>query len=114
MRQLVRFLLVGMFNTGFGYCIIFFCMYALKLSPEVSNILGYAMALGGNRKRASEILKFLVVFSISYGANFGCLIFLIHTVKLDKGVSQILAGIFYVGVSFAMNKYYVFKRPLSG
>ncbi|MFM0029591.1 GtrA family protein [Paraburkholderia madseniana] len=125
MKQLIRFLLVGAFNTGFGYCIIFFCMYAIKISPEVSNAIGYAIALGvsyalnrkitfeSNEKHAGEILKFLLVFLIAYSANFLALIFLFHVLKFEKGVSQVFAGIFYVCVSFIMNKYYVFKSPVS-
>ncbi|MEW6342884.1 MAG: GtrA family protein [Pseudomonadota bacterium] len=125
MKQFVRFLLVGLFNTGFGYCIIFFFMYAIKFSPEISNVLGYAIALAGsyvlnrkftfesNKKRTGEIFKFLVVFSIAYSANFAFLVFLIHIVNFNKGLSQILAGVLYVGVSFFMNKYYVFKAPIS-
>jgi putative flippase GtrA len=101
-------------------------MYAIKLSPEISNILGYAIALVGSyilnrrftfeskKKPRGEIFRFLVVFSIAYGANFAFLVFLVHIVNFDKGISQILAGVFYVGVSFFMNKYYVFKRPLPG
>jgi putative flippase GtrA len=125
MKQFVSFLLVGLFNTGFGYCIIFFFMYAIKFSPEISNVLGYAIALAGsyvlnrkftfesNKKRTGEIFKFLVVFSIAYSANFAFLVFLIHIVNFNKGLSKILAGVLYVGVSFFMNKYYVFKAPIS-
>jgi len=60
-----------------------------------------------------RFLKFLVVFSIAYSANFAFLVFLIHIVNFNKGLSQILAGVLYVGVSFFMNKYYVFKAPIS-
>ncbi|MCO4876538.1 GtrA family protein [Paraburkholderia caribensis] len=125
MKQLIRFLLVGAFNTGFGYCIIFFCMYVLKISPEESNVIGYAIALGvsyalnrritfeSNEKRTGEILKFLLVFLFAYSANLLALIFLFRVLHLEKGVSQVLAGIFYVCVSFLLNKYYVFKAPIS-
>jgi len=125
MKQLVRFLLVGAFNTVFGYCIIFFCMYVLKIAPEASNIVGYAIALGvsyalnrkitfeSSEKRTGEILKFLLVFLLAYSANLLALVFLFRVLHLEKGVSQVLAGIFYVGVSFVMNKYYVFKAPIS-
>ncbi|NIF76620.1 GtrA family protein [Paraburkholderia sp. Cy-641] len=125
MKQLVRFLLVGAFNTGFGYCIIFFCMYALKLAPEFSNFIGYAIALGvsyvlnrrftfeSKSKRRGEVARFLVVFLIAYVSNLLLLIFLVRVVQIDKGVSQILSGVLYVGLSFLMNKYYVFKTAAS-
>ena len=121
MKQFFRFLTVGVLNTIFGYCVIFGCMYLLNISPESSNVTGYAVGLVGsyvlNRKytfnskqnRRSEILRFLAVFVVAYSSNFAVLIFLIHRVGINEGASQVLAGLIYVSVSFCMNKYYVFK-----
>lgn len=121
MKQFFKFLLVGLFNTAFGYCIIFFCMYAIQISPELSNVIGYLIALGvsyalnrrftfeSKQRRSTEMAKFLLVFCVAYTVNFCILLILIHHLKIEKGVSQILAGVFYVGVSFIMNKYYAFR-----
>ncbi len=121
MKQFFRFLTVGVLNTLLGYGVIFACMYLLNISPESSNVTGYAVGLVAsyvlNRKytfnskqnRRNEILRFLAVFVVAYSSNFAVLIFLIHKVGINEGASQLLAGLVYVGVSYCMNKYYVFK-----
>lgn len=123
MKQFFRFLTVGVFNTIFGYCVIFACMYLAKISPESSNIIGYAIGLiasyilnrrytfNSKQNRHSEIIRFLAVFIVAYASNFAVLVILIHRVGIHEGVSQILAGLIYVFASFIMNKYYVFKSP---
>ena len=121
MKQFFRFLTVGVFNTLLGYCVIFACMYLAKMSPETSNITGYAVGLiasyvlnrtytfKSQQKRRSEIIRFLAAFSVAYAANFAMLVTLIHRVGIHAGASQVLAGLVYVFASYLMNKYYVFK-----
>jgi putative flippase GtrA len=121
MKQVFRFLTVGFFNTLLGYCIIFAFMYLAKISPEISNVLGYGICLfisyalhrnftfNSNQLKTVEVTRFLVVFLIAYASNFVVLLILIHKLALNEGLSQVMAGIFYVATSFIMNKYYVFK-----
>lgn len=121
MKQFFRFLTVGVFNTVLGYCVIFACMYLAKMSPEVSNVAGYAVGLIAsyvlNRKytfnskqnRHNEIIRFLAVFVVAYASNYAVLILLIHRLGVHEGVSQILAGLIYVITSYVMNKHYVFN-----
>jgi putative flippase GtrA len=96
-------------------------MYLAMMSPESSNVTGYAVGLvasyvlnrkytfNSKQKRCSEIARFLVGFIIAYAANFVMLVILIHRLEIHEGVSQVLAGLIYVVASFIMNKYYVFK-----
>jgi len=126
MKQFSRFLAVGLFNTTLGYCIIFTCMYLFRMSPESSNVTGYAAGLlmsyvlnrnytfKSRQRRHSEIIRFLAVFGLAYGANFAVLLILIHGIDMHKGLSQLLAGMFYVGISFLMHKHYVFKPSEPG
>jgi putative flippase GtrA len=119
MKQFFRFLTVGVVNTLLGYCLIFACMYEAKLSPEASNVIGYAVGFvisyGLNRKytfqssqkRRGEIVRFLVVFVLAYAANFAMLVVLIR-MNIHKGISQVVAGLVYAVLSFVMNKYYAF------
>ena len=120
--QFAKFLTVGVLNTVLGYFVIFSSMYLLGFSPELSNLLGYGVGLCSsyflNRKytfesvRVSreEILKFIFVFLIAYVSNLLVLMYLVHSSSLHDGVSQVVAGVFYVVISFLMNKYYVFKK----
>jgi putative flippase GtrA len=121
MQQFFRFITVGVVNTALSYCVILGCMYFAKISPELSNISGYIFGVvisyclhrkftfDSSQQRVREIGRFLLVFGMSYGFNFVVLIFLIHKVEVDKGVSQIISGMAYVAVSFVMNKFYVFR-----
>jgi putative flippase GtrA len=96
-------------------------MYLARMSAEASNVAGYAVGLVAsyalNRSYTfnsrqgvrSELARFLAVFGIAYGLNFVALLILIHGLDVHAAASQILAGVVYVGASFLMNKYYVFK-----
>ena len=121
MKQFSRFLVVGMFNTVLGYCIIFACMFIFRMAPEVSNAIGYAVGLvvsyllnksytfKTKSTRQGEFARFLAVFAVAYGLNFITLLFLVHRIEMHQGLSQVLAGIVYVFVSYLLNKYFVFK-----
>ncbi|WP_076998639.1 GtrA family protein [Variovorax sp. KK3] len=126
MSQFLRFLTVGVFNTVFGYCIIFACMYLAGLSAEVSNVIGYAVGLTtsyllnrnftfrSKQSRRGEVVRFVIVFAIAYMANFLALLLLIRQIGVHEGLSQILAGAVYVLASYAMNKLYVFRNADAG
>ena len=128
MSQFMRFILVGIFNTIFGYSLIFSFMYFARLSPEVSNFCGYVLALLMSfilnlnftfttsstykndtiRNKLEPFVRFLLVFGVSYAANYGMLIMLLYKFNLHVALSQIFAGVVYVLLSYLLNKYYVF------
>jgi putative flippase GtrA len=126
MKQFLRFLTVGVFNTILGYGVIFACMYLANISPESSNVAGYFVGLvasyvlnrnytfNSKQNRRGEILRFLIVFAVAYTSNLFVLVILIHKLGLHEGVSQILAGLVYVVASYVMNKYYVFRISHDG
>jgi len=121
MKQILTFAVIGVFNTAFGYGIIFFCMYALSISPEVSNIVGYIIPVGtsyllnrrftfeSQQRRATEFAKFMVVFCVAYTVNFVTLVIFVRLLMVNKGLSQCFAGAAYVITSFTMSKYYAFR-----
>jgi len=120
MNQFSRFLVVGVLNTVLGYSVISACMYLAGMSPEISNVAGYAIGLvasyvlnksytfNSKRKNSREIIRFLAAFGAAYPANFAILFFLIHEIGTSKGLSQIYAGVVYMCVQFIMAKYFVF------
>ncbi|WP_160108874.1 GtrA family protein [Pseudomonas izuensis] len=122
MKQLIKFIFVGVLNTLLGYAIIFSCMYLLGATAVVSNVIGYATGLvlsyvlnrkitfQSTSKSRSEIFRFLLVFLVAYFSNLGVLLMLIRIGSVHEGLAQVLAGIVYVFVSFFLNKYYVFYR----
>lgn len=121
MRQLLRYGAVGVINTGLGYVVIFACMYLVGLGPVASNVAGYAVGLvvsySLNRRftfrstgaRRAEMVRFLVIFLLAYFANLGVLVALTRTFGVHDGLAQVLAGGVYFGLSYLLNKYYVFR-----
>ncbi|MDR6857579.1 GtrA family protein [Variovorax guangxiensis] len=126
MKQLLRFAAVGVVNTGLGYAVIFACMYLAGLDAVASNVFGYAVGLVASyvlnrtytfRSAAAapgEIVRFVSIFLLAYLANLGALLLLIHRVGMHEGGAQLLAGVVYFGLSFMLNKYYVFAVNRAG
>lgn len=124
MNQFIRFILVGIVNSGLGYGIIFACMYLAGLSPELSNVIGYMIGLvfsyllhrnftfRSTQIRRTEFVCFAVVFLIAYCANLVTLIVLVRTMGVHAGLSQVIAGVVYIGTSYPLNKYYVFQSAI--
>lgn len=124
MNQFIRFILVGIVNSGLGYGIIFACMYLAGLSPELSNVIGYMIGLvvsyllhrnftfRSTQIRSTEFVCFAVVFLIAYCANLVTLIVLVRTMGVHAGLSQVIAGVVYIGTSYLLNKYYVFQSAI--
>lgn len=121
MNQFSRFLSVGVANTALGYAVIFGCMYLAGLSPELSNAAGYAVGLlisyflnrhftfRSAQRRSAEFLRFGVVFLVAYTANLAVLTVLVRTLEVHGGLSQLIAGVSYIGTAYRLNKHYVFR-----
>lgn len=119
-RQFSRFLAVGVLNTLLGYAAIFSCMYFFGVSPELSNVFGYSTGLlfsftlnrtftfKSTKPPSGEVVRFLAVFAVAFGANLVVLYLLVKVFFIHEAVSQILAGIVYVAFSYFMNKHFVF------
>jgi putative flippase GtrA len=120
-----RFSLAGIANTAIGYAVIFAGL-ALGFSPYASNLAGYTVGLAcsfllnkyfvfaapGGRRR--QMGRFLAAFAIAYAANLA----LLHAC-LQAGiggiVAQILAGVLYLGVMYALMRAWVFRKsPVAG
>ena len=101
-------------------------MYLVKMPPESSNGVGYAVGLvasyalhrkytfNSKQSRSLEMVRFLAVFIVAYASNLAVLVILIRKLGIHEGISQILAGFVYVVASYIMNKYYVFKISKAG
>jgi putative flippase GtrA len=120
MVQIVKYLVVGVINTLFGYSIIFGCMYLLGIEPAASNMIGYGIGLvvsflmhrhvtfASKGDQRQEFVRFLAVFAIAYLLNLGVLLALVYWLHVGKGISQVAAGTAYVAASYLMQKFYVF------
>ena len=121
MKELLRYAAVGVINTGLGYSVIFACMYGAGLGPVVSNVTGYAVGLAVsyvlNRNftfrsqgaKRAEMMRFVAIFALAYLANLGVLVALVHGASVHEGVAQVVSGVVYFGLSYLLNRYYVFR-----
>lgn len=121
MSQIFKYLLVGAFNTALGYVVIFSLMYGAGLDALRSNVAGYLVGLSfsyflnrtftfkSNKKKSLEIFLFIGSFLVAYGLNLIALYFLIFYAAVNEAVSQLLAGIIYIGCSFVLQKYIVYR-----
>lgn len=122
MRELLRYAMVGVVNTGLGYAVIFGCMYLAGLGPIASNMIGYAVGLvvsytlnrsftfRSQGARKAEMIRFGVIFVLAYVANLGVLVVLVQGAGMHEGLAQVVAGVVYFGLSYLLNRYYVFRR----
>lgn len=93
----------------------------MGLSPELSNAIGYGCGLlvsySLNRKFtfrsqqgiSGEMVRFLGVFLIAFTANLIVLTMLIRYFGVHAALSQVVAGLIYIALSYLMNKSFVFK-----
>ncbi|KFN41876.1 GtrA family protein [Arenimonas metalli] len=123
--QLFRFVIVGVLNTAIGYAIIFGCMYLLGIGPVPSNVAGYlgGLAISFTLNKAftfkskagagAELGRFVAAFVVAYLANLAVLLACLH-LGLHEAWSQVVAGVVYIGVTFLLNKFFVFRLPPDG
>lgn len=121
LSQLLRFNLVGAFNTGVTY--LFYAglvtlgvHHMLALAAEY--ILGISISFTLNRmitfrvKRVGSGRRFarmLWTYLVLLGINMGLLWILVDRMGRDKLVSQLAALVVVTGLSFLIQKFYVFR-----
>lgn len=120
-NELIRFLLVGGFNTLIGYGVFFILFACFQLTPYISNAFGYIVALivafGLSKKfvfrstyQKGMVTKFIVAFLIAFGFNQFVLLLTIEYTPLIPEIAQILAMVSYTLIFYLLNKYFVFSR----
>ncbi len=119
-KQFLHYVLIGIFNTLWGYALIFFLMYVVHLSPVVSNASTYSLGLfvtyflnrkitfKSKNKINEEFLRFIIVYIIAYSANLLMLLLCIDVLQIHEALSQIIASGVYVVTSFVALKLFVY------
>ena len=117
LRQIVRFALVGAFNTLFGYCLYLGLLFASLpywaawgLSLMISLIVGFSLSgrvVFHDAKRKSLIL-YLGSWFLIYGLNVVALDFVIGT-YLTAEIAPFAILPFNVVASFVLQKTVVFR-----
>lgn len=121
MRIFLRFIAVGVINTGIGFLLIFFFMLVVGLSPFLSNFLGYCIGLcisfamhkwfsfQSRGAALGEFARYLPVFATCYLLNLGTLYACLRWFEISEVWAQVVAGCAYVGSSFILTKMLVFR-----
>lgn len=120
-NHIVKYGIIGVFNTIVGYSIIFLFMY-IGVIPELSNALGYFFGIiisyylnkyytfKTKEKSKKELLQFILSMLIAYSINLFILFLSYRIMSLNPYISQILAGISYTITGYLLSKYWVFNK----
>lgn len=122
-QSFVRFVLVGLFNTGLGYGLYLSFHYGMNLHPNLANFASYAIAVAvafflyrgfvfgaGEGDRTSEVIKFVVCFLAAFLLNQGILYILFEVLAVHAAIAQALAMIVYTVSFYLLNKRVVFSH----
>lgn len=120
-RQLVSYGIVGLSNTAITAVVIWVCLKMAGMSPELSNVLGYAAGVINsfvwNSKYTfksaynwRKFVTFVVVFLVCYVIQFGFLLWLKNNSDIDSYVQQLIAMLVFNVANFVLNKFVTFKR----
>ncbi|MGY3316165.1 putative flippase GtrA [Peribacillus simplex] len=131
-NSFIRFLLVGMVNTGVGLSIMLFLMNVLELSYWFSTFFGNGMGavtsflLNRTFTFRSDIdwrrgvARFFCVILICYSAAYslgqaiaGSLEASVHF-SIQQNVAVLIGTIFYTVLNYIGQKYFVFKKSNLG
>ena len=121
LRELIKFITVGIFNTFLGLIVIYVAKWFFQLGDIAANLWGYALGIlvsfGLNSQwtfeysgpKKSAFLKFLLVALLAYGANLLVVMLLIHRSGLNSYIAQAFGIPAYTLVSYLASKYFVFR-----
>src|ERR1700731_806989 len=119
--QLVRFLLVGVLNTGIGLACIFGAMWLLGLDYRLANVFGYAVGCGvsfllhrswtfrHDGPWFASLVRWLAIVAVSYGVNLLTLVFLHERLGVNAYLAQIGGTAAYTFVSFVGARHLAFR-----
>jgi putative flippase GtrA len=123
----IRFILVGVFNTFFGFFIyslivFFFGKHSYMWALLTSQILATLVAFPLHRNKVFkadnniflEFLRFASVNIVLYLYNWAVLPILVSHFKIDPIVSQFLVTLTSVGLSYLGHKYFSFRKTGGG
>ena len=117
--ELFRFVLVGLFNTAFGYVLFIGFLWGVGLNEFAASAAAYLIAVIVSFFLTSKFVfnhvyefnkfaKFMICFMFSLGANQFVLLFFSQTGLLRPEIAQIFGMGTYTIMFFALNKWLVF------
>ncbi len=121
LRELAKFIVVGVSNTLIGLMVIYIAKWAFHVSDAPANAIGYAVGIvvsfslhsrwtfAYRGPQRDAFIKFLLVALVAYGMNLLVVMLLIHRAGLNSYLAQAVGIPVYTVVSYVSSKYFVFR-----
>lgn len=121
LHQFIKYSIVGVSNALIGFGTMFLLFNFFKVNYLVANTAGYILGLinsfiwnkkwtfqSGNHY-SKEIVRFILVFIMSYVSNLVFLIILVEILNVNQNISFVLSSVIYIAVGFTANRLWTFS-----
>ncbi|MCX7921117.1 MAG: GtrA family protein [Clostridia bacterium] len=121
-KQFFKFGIVGVINTGITLLAVYILMNLFSVSYKIANPIGYILGFvnsfffnkhwtfksTGSIKK--ESFMFVVIAGVSYLLQYGLVIFLVESLRVEQNLAQLIGMPFYTALGFVGNKLFNFKN----
>jgi putative flippase GtrA len=115
----MRFLIVGCINTfvGYGvYALVIFCGFSYVAAQAASTVIGVTNSYFWNkyftfkkpRKSATEVLRFVSVYALSYFVSLLILFVCVDLLHISAYIAGLVGLIFTTAISYIGHNYFSF------
>jgi putative flippase GtrA len=123
--KVIRYGIVGIFNTLFSLGIIFTFSEIFKFDYRLANAIGYFFGISfsyminriwtfqADNSLGRSMGLFILIFGISYGSNLLTVIFLVEYMSIATDISQVVGAVIYTMVGYLGNRFIVFNKKNS-
>jgi putative flippase GtrA len=120
-KRPVRFVLVGVVNSFAGLAAIYFCKLFIGLGNVAANMIGYGFGLVVSFVLNSAwtfqyrgavfpaVLRFVLVFLVSYGTNLVFVLLLIDHWGINSYIAQAVGILPYTVTFYVLSRTFVFR-----
>jgi putative flippase GtrA len=124
-RQVFRFAVVGLVNTGIGLLSIYAAIFYFNAAPVVANAFGYSTGLvvsfalnrvwtfGDSRPIAAVMPRYLLVAAVAYLLNLSVVLLGTYSFGVGPYLVQLFGIGFYTIAMFLGCRWFVFQLPIS-
>jgi putative flippase GtrA len=120
-KQVIKFGLVGVANTGFTYLIFYVLEKLLGVSLYIANPISYFIptissfylnkmwTFKSDGEVKKEGILFFTVIGIVWLIQYGLLFLMVEKYKVDAEIAQLIGMVVFTGINFLGQKFVTFK-----
>lgn len=121
----LRYLCVGVINTGVGLSVIYAGIYLFGLDDIPANVIGYTVGIGcsfllnrywtfdARGATHKQLPKFLLVMGCAYLINLATVMVLIKLVGVPRSIAHALGVVPYTLAGYLGSRFFAFRDPRS-